>query len=676
MFIPQLDNLTLDSRLADLPSYDFQINLKTLAQVVANEFQRRPDLPGVMITEGSQIIGMISKTQFLECLSRPYGLETFLRRPILAMWRIIIEAETGLEVKQILEKHLVLSANCSIDKAVELALQRPASLAYEPIIIIWANGQRRLIDTQVLLLAQSKLFSLAKEAADAANRAKSEFLANMSHELRTPLNAILGFTQLMNRDRSLSSEQQKHLEIISNSGEHLLELINDVLHMSKIEAGRLTLNPKSFDLHRLLSSLQDMLQLKALDKGLQLIFDCSPNLPQYIKTDERKLREVLTNLLGNAIKYTQEGGVIVRVRTCVEHTREMGSRGDREAGGNFSKSSLSLSPPSSSHSLICFEVKDTGPGIAREELDKLFTAFGQTETGRQSQQGTGLGLVISQKFVQLMGGEISVSSNLGQGTTFAFQIPVILAEASETQTNQVVRRVIGLAPGQPKYRVLVVEDRPTNRLLLVKLLTSLGFYVYEAENGQEAIDQWLSHSPQLILMDMRMPIMDGYEASRQIRALESCQFYRQLEQEEPINLGKATTIIALTSSVFQDEQSLVLSAGCNDLVHKPFREEFLLEKISNNLGVNYLYEEAVSQEEKQKSDTNYQSLNLHLSRMPKEWLEKLNKAAIKGLDQEIIRLCDQIPVAYTPLANILKDWADDFLFDKVIELIQQAQVEV
>ncbi|MGB7445115.1 MAG: histidine kinase dimerization/phospho-acceptor domain-containing protein, partial [Coleofasciculaceae cyanobacterium] len=313
MFTPKLDSLTLESRLAELPSHDFQVSLTTQAQVVAKEFQRRPELPGVMITEGSQIVGMISKTKFLECLSRPYGLDTFLRRPIVAMWRIIIEAETGLEVERTLEKYLLLSANCSIDKAVEAALKRPASLAYEPIIIIWVNGQRRLIDTQVLLLAQSKLFSLAKEAADAANRAKSEFLANMSHELRTPLNAILGFTQLMSRDRSLSSEQQKYLDIVGHSGEHLLDLINDVLHMSKIEAGRLNFKPKSFDLHRLLNNVQDMLQLKALDGGLQLIFDCSPNVPQYIQTDERKLREVLTNLLVNGIKYTQKGGVMLRV---------------------------------------------------------------------------------------------------------------------------------------------------------------------------------------------------------------------------------------------------------------------------------------------------------------------------------------------------------------------------
>ncbi|MGB7439964.1 MAG: response regulator [Coleofasciculaceae cyanobacterium] len=336
--------------------------------------------------------------------------------------------------------------------------------------------------------------------------------------------------------------------------------------------------------------------------------------------------------------------------------------------------------PSPRHPFICFEVEDTGLGIAQEELEQLFTAFGQTETGRQSQQGTGLGLAISQKFVQLMGGKITVNSTLGQGTTFAFQIPVNLAEASEVQTTQVTRRVIGLAPEQPIYRVLVVEDRPNNRLLLVQLLTSLGFSVYEAANGQEAIDKWLSHSPQLILMDMRMPVMNGYEASRQIRALESRQFYRQAEEEEPSSVRKATTIIALTSSVFTYEQSLVLSAGCNDLVHKPFREELLLEKIAKNLDIYYLYEESDVVKEKTQvsgdnSASNYKSLNWYLSRMPKEWLEKLNEAAIKGLDQEIMRLCTQIPRAYTPLDSALKDWADNFLFDQVIELIQQVQIE-
>ncbi|MBD0303848.1 MAG: response regulator [Tolypothrix sp. T3-bin4] len=605
-----------------------------------------------MITADSQIVGMISRTQFFEWLSRPYGLETFLRRPIKSLWRMIADTEEIPDVEQFLEKYLVMSATCPIDKAVELALKRRTSLAYEPIIIEWADGRRRLLDMQVLLLAQSQLFALAKEAADAANRAKSEFLASMSHELRTPLNAILGFTQIMNRDPFLSTEQQQHLGIINRAGEHLLELINDILEMSKIEAGRIALNQTSFDLYRLLDSLREMLQLKASSKGLQLLFDYAPNVPRYVQTDERKLREVLINLLGNAIKFTQQGRVTLRVSM-----------------ENGEKEELSENPSLSPYSLF-FEVQDTGTGIAPEEIEQLFTAFGQTETGRKSGEGTGLGLPISQKFVQLMGGTITVSSNPGQGTRFTFDVRVKLAQAADISKTHQTSRVIGLAPNQPNYRILVVEDRLENRLLLVKLLTSLGFSVREAENGQEALALWSSYSPHLILMDMRMPVMDGYEVTTQIRA--------HLK-------GQATVIIALTASAFEEERNIVLSAGCDDFVRKPFREEVLLEKIAKHLGVRYLYEEVKSpdvvsgdgafEETQGEFMITDQSLPLRLSQMPTEWIEQLHQAANRCLDHVIIQLVKEIPQAHTPLAIALENWANNFLFEQVLDLIQQVQVK-
>jgi two-component system sensor histidine kinase/response regulator len=511
----------------------------------------------------------------------------------------------------------------------------------------------------------------SKEAADAANRAKSEFLASMSHELRTPLNAILGFTQVMGRDRTLSQEQRQNLEIISRSGEHLLELINDILEMSKIEAGRTALHQNCFDLYRLLDNLEQMLRLKANAKGLELIFECNPDVPQYIQTDESKLRQVLINLLGNAIKFTEAGGVTLRVRReekgkgeRVGATLVVAQRGGCPTGkGERGKGEIfasSLQPPKKV--LLRFEVEDTGPGIAPEEIDNLFETFGQTETGRQSQQGTGLGLSISQKFVQLMGGEIFVSSVLGSGSLFAFEIQVGLADARKLQSDRAAPKVIGLAPDQPQYRILVVDDRVESRLLLLKLLAAMGFAVQEAANGQEAIAIWERWQPHLIWMDMRMPILDGYEATRRIKSTLK---------------GQATVIIALTASAFEEERTIVLSAGCDDFMRKPFREEILWEKMRQHLGVRYLYEQADT-DAPDKPDgaagdvASPEAVLEALSQMPPQWQRKLQQAAIECSDEAILALLEPIPPAYSLLVNTLSSLADNFYFDRVLELIQRA----
>ena len=695
VFLQNLDKIALNSTLADLPSCDFKVSVTTLGKVVEEEFRQAPELPGVMITADRKLVGTISRIQFFEWLSLPDGLDMFMGCPIQTMWRLITKLDTQGLAERLLEKYLVLSSSCSIDKAVELALNRPAAFAYEPIVTLWDDGEPRLLDVRVLLQAQSKQFNLAKHAADAANRAKSEFLANMSHELRTPLNAILGFSQLMDKDSLLSTEHQEYVDIINRSGEHLLELINEILEMSKIEAGRVTLNPTTFDLHRLLNTLKNMLQYNASSKGLQLIVDYASDVPQYVQTDERKLREVLTNLLSNAIKFTQAGSVTLRVGMGFRRERQpKGSEemGNRESGiGNgVREEGLEVIPhsPLPTPHFLSFVIEDTGLGIAPEEINNLFTAFGQTESGRKSQEGTGLGLAISQKFVELMGGDIKVSSIFGKGTIFRFDIPVDPAEPITFEIPQETRKIIGLAPNQPNYRILVVEDCLENRLLLVKLLTSVGFSVAEAKNGLEAVELCSSYSPHLILMDMQMPVMSGYEATQQIKA----------------NLPSPTTaIIALTASAFEEERIHILSAGCDDFMRKPFREEILWSKIAGLLGVGYIYQESEVKEER-RGHLSYEeiqsqlinenrwedrwkdrwedrqdaypteSLDFYLSRMPREWVEKLNRAAFKCSDREIIRLCKQIPYTHSPLANTLRDWANNFLFDKVIDLIQKVRV--
>ena len=344
--------------------------------------------------------------------------------------------------------------------------------------------------------------AIAKDKAEVANEAKSAFLANMSHELRSPLNAILGFSQLMTRSQTLSPEHQENISIISSSGEHLLTLINNVLDLSKIEAGRTTLNPKKFDLYRLLCDLEDMFQLKADDKHLQLVFDRTSDVPQYVETDELKLRQVLINLLNNALKFTEEGGVSVRVR-LQKIAKKVNSYNpskslEMPASNDFNFSRLNQSKnasfgspaddlDSTSSFFLHFEVEDTGLGIAANELDNIFEAFVQTKTGKDAQEGTGLGLPISRKFVELMGGKMSISSAVGQGTNFKFNIQVGKVDRADIEVKKPMRNVIALEPNQHSYRILIVDDKPLNRQLLIKILNQKKIKMKNHDNSQKKI---------------------------------------------------------------------------------------------------------------------------------------------------------------------------------------------
>ncbi len=521
-------------------------------------------------------------------------------------------------------------------------------------MMVQISNQLAVALQQAQLLAQMQKQSQALQeaaiVADAANRAKSEFLANMSHELRTPLNAILGFTQLMSHDDALSTEHQQNLVIINRAGEHLLNLINDILEMSKIEAGRMTLNLSSFDLIHLLQNLEEMLRFRATCKGLDLVFEYTSDLPQVIQGDESKLRQVLLNLLGNAIKFTDAGRVILRV-----------GMGHGEATAVLGSPQC---PMPNAH--LCFEIQDTGCGIAPEEINLLFQAFGQTETGRKSQQGTGLGLAISRKYVQLMGGDISVASGVGEGSRFTFDIQIGLAAASEVHVKQTTQRVSSLVPAENQYRILVVDDSTDSRLVLIKILTAIGFVVKEAANGQEAIALWQQWQPHLILMDMRMPIMDGYEATKIIKT-------RQLEHQKAILPHAHTIIIALTAHAFEEQREAMIEAGCDDFINKPFRQEELLEKLREYLGVQYIYQQETYQiingnQERAESILTLTDLVPMISAMSSEWVKEIYNAAAQCSDDLILELIEQIPLENAALKNFISDLAQNFQFEKIMEL--------
>ncbi|MBV5314963.1 MAG: response regulator [Prolixibacteraceae bacterium] len=487
-----------------------------------------------------------------------------------------------------------------------------------------AKVEMKLLETNKYLETTTEMANKLANEAEIANKSKSAFLANMSHEIRTPLNAIIGFSQLMNRDKFLTESQKEYNVSIIKAGEHLLNLINDILELSKVEAGRVVVNPTNVDLHALFEDLQMLFKERAQAKHLQFICEIAEDLPRFVYVDEGKMRQIFVNLIGNAIKFTEEGGIAVRTRT--EAIDDETNR-------------------------LTVEIQDSGPGIPENELDKLFKHFEQTSSGINKGSGTGLGLALSRELAIILGGNITVTSEIGKGSIFTFQVEIKKGnpEAIEKNTS---RRVIGIEKQKDALRILVVDDKDENLRVAIDLLKLVGFETCEAINGVEAIEKFEQWNPHLILMDMRMPVMDGYEATRKIKSTEK---------------GKQTPIVALTASAFEDERKKIESLGMQGYIRKPFRENELFGTMSKILGISYIYEDDAPI--KVQAQHNEEQIAIGISQLPPSLIAQMKEAlAVADLDL-FIELTEMINTDNTDLVQKLLSLAKNYDYENLQQLL-------
>jgi len=499
----------------------------------------------------------------------------------------------------------------------------------------YSNKETRIISVvqDITEHRQAERDRIERKAAEDADRAKSAFVSNMSHEIRTPLNAIMGFAQILERDPSLSERQYEQVHTITRSGRHLLHLINDILDISKIESGQLTLHKNKFCLRTLLDDIELMFRSRADGKGIQFLIDRDKSVPQYIVADEGKLRQILVNLLGNAVKFTKSGGVSLRVKAD-----------EKDETGHGEDMTVNL----------MFEVEDSGPGIPEEDMENIFHSFSQSKAGMDA-GGTGLGLPISKRLINLMGGSLSVDSEVGRGSVFRFNIQVEETDAPEKQLEiKELSHVESLQAGTGALRVLVVDDQIDNRNLLRHILEPAGFEIKEASNGEEALELFESWSPHAVLMDLRMPVMDGYEATRRIKSTPK---------------GKDVPVIAVTASVFEDKRQDVISAGMDEYLRKPFRPEELFAVLKNVLGIDYTYSD--SSETRQRKSAKKQLTAEDISSLPEELVTGMKEAVENG---DTAKLKDYISKAEeidSEIGGGLKLLADRYNYDKLLKLLDK-----
>jgi signal transduction histidine kinase/CheY-like chemotaxis protein len=539
-----------------------------------------------------------------------------------------LESITAEEKTAIRNKYLAIKYEQGINKAAVLKWVLIVGGAALGIVLVFLFWNRRLSHEIRNRKQTEKALKKARDDAEAANQAKSTFLANMSHELRTPLHAILGFSRLLTRDLGLNAAQLERLDIINRSGEHLLGMVDDILSLTKIEAGRIELKQNQFEVTQMLQDVGRMMKSRAEGKGLSFTLEMGPALPLYLQGDAGKLRQILINLLGNAVKFTETGDVWL-------HASSQPMTDDPDVV------------------MLQFEVQDTGPGIPQDRLDEIFESFVRLDHAQKVEGGTGLGLAISKSLVDMMNGKITVASKPDQGSLFKIKIPFQMAETGTAIPSEApVAEIIGLQADQPEWRLMVVDDNVENRKLLTTMLTNIGCHVKEAQNGEEAIAIFQEWHPHFIWMDMRMPVMDGFAATRKIRTLPE---------------GVAVKIVAVTASVLKERHDEILACGCDEVVRKPFKDHEIFETMTRQLGVKYIYEDRVAEAVQR------QGINLTaemLAELPPEQLQALWKTSLSLDRQAISAVIDRIEPLVPDTAKGLRTLLDEFQMGRIRELLE------
>ena len=573
---------------------------------------KSPDATRLLLTgyaDINAVIQAINNGEVFRYLTKPWNpdeLQAIVREAFDKYWLIV-------DNRRLQEQQR--TANLELEERVQA---RTSELTRANELLQTEVQQRRQIEAAL---------RQAKEAAEAASRAKSTFLATMSHELRTPMNAILGFSQLLLRDPTLTVSQQHQLTRINRGGTSLMEILNDILEIVRVESGRVGLTPSTTDLHGLLDNLERMFRLRAQAKHLRFHVERHSDLPRGILADEIKLCQILTNLLSNAVKFTPAGGEIIwRMRSSSEPDGTLRLYG---------------------------EVEDTGVGISPADLQRLFERFFRTETGKDLAGGIGLGLAISLKYVKLMGGELTASSEIGRGSVFQFDVRVERAdEALAVAKTEPQPQVLYLLPGSPACRVLVADDQSDNCDLVADILAPLGFDIRTARDGAEAVAICQDWAPQLAILDLRMPVMDGCEAARRIRA----------------DHGSAVRILAMSAYVFAENQQRALDAGADVFMQKPFQVVDLLGRIKQLTGVDYVYGESPAAEAGAESVTSGDTCQV-----PRELVSQLREATSRAKYAQMLALVGQVAVLNESLGNRLRTLVRRFDYEAIQTLLSQEE---